>query len=252
MDPMLLWWLVPSFFVVAVLYASVGHGGASGYLALLSLAPATLAPDHMATAALTLNLVVAGVGWLAFARAGHFVGRLAWPFIVVSIPAAFLGGATSVSMRAYAALLAGSLFVAALRLVMAGRRQEAGSMTPPMWAAAVPVGAGIGWLSGVVGIGGGIFLSPLLLLLRWANVKQTAAVSACFILVNSAAGLAGRFTRGAMDYETLWPLLMAALSGGLLGSRLGANHFSGGLLTRLLAVVLLAASLKLLRMAMTG
>ena len=125
-------------------------------------------------------------------------------------------------------------------------------MKPPTWAMAVSVGGGIGWLSGVVGVGGGIFLSPLLLLLRWANVKQTAAASACFILANSAGGLAGRFTRGAMDYGTLWPLLMAAFAGGLLGSRLGAKHFSGVLLKRLLAVVLLAASLKLLRMAMVG
>lgn len=252
MDPTLLWWLVPSFFVVAVLYASVGHGGASGYLALLSLAPAALAPDQMATTALTLNLIVAGMGWLAFVRAGHFVGRLAWPFLAASVPAAFLGGAMSVSVQIYAVLLAGSLLVAALRLVIAVRRQAEGSMKPPAWAVAVPVGAGIGWLSGVVGVGGGIFLSPLLLLLRWANVQQTAAASACFILVNSAGGLAGRFTRGAMDYGTLWPLLMAAFAGGLVGSRLGANHFSATLLKRLLVVVLLVASLKLLRMAMVG
>ncbi|MBI3088447.1 MAG: sulfite exporter TauE/SafE family protein [Candidatus Omnitrophica bacterium] len=247
-----LWWLVPGLFVVAALYASVGHGGASGYLALLSLAPAALAPDHMATTALTLNLVVAGMGWLAFARAGHFVGRLTWPFLATSVPAAFVGGVTPVSVRVYAVLLAGSLLVAALRLVMAVRRRKEDSMEPPAWAVAAPVGAGIGWLSGVVGVGGGIFLSPLLLLLRWAHVKQTAATSACFILVNSAAGLAGRFTRGAMDYGTLWPLLMAAFGGGLVGSRLGAHHFSGALLRRLLAVVLLVASLKLLRMALVG
>lgn len=250
MDPTLLWWLIPSFFIVAVLYASVGHGGASGYLALLSLAPAALAPDQMAATALTLNLFVAGMGWLAFARAGHFVGRLAWPFLVASVPAAFLGGATPVSVRIYAALLAGALFIAALRLFMTGRHQD--PLKPPRLGVAVPVGAGIGWLSGVVGVGGGVFLSPLLLLLRWANAKQTAAVSACFILVNSASGLAGRFVRGAVDYGTLWPLLLAAFAGGLLGSRLGANHFSGALLKRLLAVVLLVAALKLLRMVITG
>ena len=252
MEPTLLWWLVPSFFIVAMLYASVGHGGASGYLALLSLVPAALAPDQMATTALTLNLLVAGMGWLAFARAGHFMGRLAWPFLIASIPAAFLGGATPVSVRVYAALLAGSLLVAALRLALTMQREKEGSANPPAWGVAVPVGAGIGWLSGVVGVGGGIFLSPLLLLLRWANVKQTAAVSACFILVNSASGLAGRFARGALNYETLWPLLMAAVVGGLVGSHLGANHFSGTLLKRLLAIVLLVATLKLLRMAMTG
>jgi uncharacterized membrane protein YfcA len=252
MDPIVLWWLVPSFFIVAVLYASVGHGGASGYLALLSFVPAALAPDQMATTALTLNLIVAGMGWLAFARAGHFAGRLVWPLLAASVPAAFLGGAMPVSVHTYAALLASSLFVAALRLAITVRSQEKGLIMPPTWVVAVPMGAGIGWLSGIVGVGGGIFLSPLLLLLRWTNIKQTAAASACFILVNSAAGLAGRVTRGAIDYGTLWPLLMAAFAGGLLGSRLGANHFSGVLLKRLLAVVLLVASLKLLRIAMAG
>ncbi|HAM42023.1 MAG TPA: hypothetical protein DDX89_00385 [Candidatus Omnitrophica bacterium] len=243
-------WLIPSFLVIALLYASVGHGGASGYLALLLLGPAALAPDQMATTALTLNLLVAAMGWLAFARAGHFVGRLAWPFLAASIPAAFLGGATPVSVPAYEALLAGALFIAALRLFITGRHQD--PLRPPRLGVAVPVGAGIGWLSGVVGVGGGVFLSPLLLLRRWANAKQTAAVSACFILVNSASGLAGRFARGAVDYGVLWPLLVAACVGGLVGSRLGANHFSGALLKRLLAVVLLVAALKLLRLAMTG
>lgn len=243
------WWLIPVFFVIALLYASVGHGGASGYLALLSLAPAALAPDQMATTALTLNLIVAGMGWLAFARAGHFVGRLAWPFIAASMPAAFLGGAASVSVHVYALLLAGSLFIAALRVLMTVQQHQQDSARPPAVAIALPVGAGVGWLSGVVGVGGGIFLSPLLLLLGWATAQQTAAASACFIVVNSAAGLAGRFARGAMDYGLLWPLLLAAFAGGLMGSRLGANHFSGTLLKRLLAVVLVLAAGKLLVLA---
>jgi len=245
-----LWWLVPSFFAVALLYASVGHGGASGYLALLSLAPVALNPDQMATTALTLNLVVAGMGWLAFSRAGHFVGRLAWPLIAASIPAAFLGGATPVVVRVYALLLAVALLLAAPRLLLTPQQPlHGGSVRPPAAVVAVPVGAGIGWLSGVVGIGGGIFLSPLLLLLGWATIAQTAAVSAGFIVVNSAAGLAGRFARGAVDYGMLWPLLLAAFAGGWLGSRLGANHFSGTLLKRLLAIVLLLASGKLLVLA---
>jgi len=243
------WWLIPGFFVVAILYSSVGHGGASGYLAILSLVPAAFAPDQMATTALTLNLVVAGMGWLAFARAGHFVGRLAWPFIVASIPAAFLGGAMSVSVHVYALLLAGALFIAALRLVMTIRQPQHVASRSPAAVVALPVGAGIGWLSGVVGVGGGIFLSPVLLLLRWANVKQTAAASACFILANSVAGLAGRFTRGGLDYGMLWPLLIAAFAGGVFGSRLGANHFSGTFLKRVLAIVLFLAAGKLLIVA---
>lgn len=250
MSPESLWWLAPLFFLIALSYASVGHGGASGYLALLALAPMALAPDQMAATALTLNLVVAGTGLVAFARAGHFEGRLAWPFLAASVPAAFLGGVTPVSVRAYAALLAGSLSIAAVRLFITGRRND--PLRPPRSSIAVPVGAGVGWLSGAIGVGGGIFLSPLLVLFRWANAKQTAAASAAFILVNSAAGLAGRFVRGALGYGMLWPLLIAAFAGGIVGSHLGANHFSGALLKRLLAVVLLVAALKLLRMAMTG
>ena len=244
--------LVPSVFLIAVLYSSVGHGGASGYLAALSLASGALVSAHMATTALTLNLLVAGLGMVAFARAGHFVGRLTWPFLLASIPAAFLGGLTPVSARAYAVLLAVSLAIAAFRLLMMNARRDTGAVNPPPMGAALPVGGGIGWLSGVVGVGGGIFLSPLLLLLRWATPKQAAASSACFILANSAAGLAGRFARGAIEYGPFWPLLIAAVAGGLVGSRLGANHFSGTVLKRLLAVVLLVASFKLLRMAMTG
>jgi len=242
------WWLVPAFFAVALLYASVGHGGASGYLALLSLAPMGLQPDQMATTALTLNVLVAGLGLAAFVRAGHFVGRLVWPFIAVSIPAAFVGGVTPVPVDVYALLLAGSLLIAALRLLMLVQQQRDPARAPAV-AIALPVGAGVGWLSGVVGVGGGIFLSPLLVLLGWATVKQTAAASACFILVNSVAGLAGRWVRGATEYGTLWPLLLAAFAGGWIGSQLGANHFSGTLLKRLLAVVLVLAAGKLLMMA---
>jgi uncharacterized membrane protein YfcA len=246
------WWLIPSVFLIAVLYSSVGHGGASGYLAVLSLASGALVPAHMATTALTLNVLVAGLAAAAFVRAGHFVGRLTWPFLLASIPAAFLGGLTRVSSHVYGVLLAVSLAIAARRLLMTSNRRDADTLRPPPTAVALPVGGGIGWLSGVVGVGGGIFLSPLLLLWRWATPKQAAASSACFILANSAAALAGRFARGAIEYGPLWPLLLAAFTGGLVGSRLGANHFSGALLKRLLAVVLLVASLKLLRMAFTG
>jgi uncharacterized membrane protein YfcA len=248
MEPRLLWWLIPSFFLVAMLYASVGHGGASGYLAILALVPGGLLPDQMATTALTLNLLVAGIGLLVFVRAGHFLGRLTWPFIIASTPAAFLGGLTPVPVRVYGLLLAVSLAVAAWRLLMSVGRREVDAIKAPALAVALPAGGGIGWLSGVVGVGGGIFLSPLMLLLRWASPKQAAASSACFILVNSASGLVGRFARGAIEYGTLWPLLIAAFTGGLIGSRLGANHFSGSLLKRLLAVVLVVASVKLMGM----
>ena len=239
-----LWWLIPVFFVIALVYASVGHGGASGYLAALSFV--ALRPDEMSTTALTLNLFVAGTALVSFVRAGHFIGRLTWPFALTSVPAAFLGGLVPVPSRIYALLLAAALCAAAFRLTVELRMQAGTLPRPPSLAAALPVGGGIGWLSGVVGVGGGIFLSPLLLLLRWAHPKQAAASAAAFILVNSAAGLVGRAARAGLAYGTLWPLLLAALLGGMAGAHLGANHFSGRALQRVLAVVLLVAAAKLL------
>ena len=239
------WLLIPSFFFIALLYASVGHGGASGYLAILSFV--AVRPDEMATTALTLNLFVATVALLSFKRAGHFDGRLAWPFIAASVPAAFLGGAVPVPLDLYKILLAVALGAAAIRLAVTlrGREEPGGGMKPTL-ALALPVGGGIGWLSGAVGVGGGIFLSPVLLLSRWASPKQTAAVSAAFILVNSVAGLCGRAARSGLEYGILWPLLAAALLGGWAGAHLGANHFSGQTIKRVLAVVLLVAAAKLL------
>ncbi len=238
------WWLIPTFFVIALLYASVGHGGASGYLAALSFV--AVRPDEMATTALTLNVVVATMALISFRRAGHFDGRLAWPFLAASVPAAFVGGLMPVPVRLYQILLAIALGVAAIRLAVNFRGRENDRAVRPRLAFALPVGGGIGWLSGVVGVGGGIFFSPLLLLLRWASPKQTAAASAAFILVNSVAGLGGRAVRSGFEYGTLWPLLAAALLGGWVGAHLGANHFSGQTLKRLLAVVLLIAAAKLL------
>lgn len=239
-----LWWLIPVFFVIALVYASVGHGGASGYLAVLSFV--VVRPDEMATTALTLNLFVAGIALASFVRAGYFIGRLTWPFVVMSVPTAFLGGLIPVPVRIYAMLLAAALCVAAFRLAVEMKTRSESSTRLPSLAVAMPVGGGIGWLSGVVGVGGGIFLSPLLLLLRWATPKQVAATSAAFILINSAAGLIGRAVRAGLVYGTLWPLLLAALFGGLVGAHLGANHFSGRALKKVLAVVLLIAAAKLL------
>lgn len=249
MDLTLQWWLVPSFFVVAVLYASVGHGGASGYLAVLSLVPGAFEPDRMASTALTLNVLVAATALIAFLRAGHFSPRLTWPFVIASIPGALVGGLMPVSGRTYALLLAGALAVASGRLLMPGLSEDRGDIVPLRRGTAWLVGAAVGWVSGVVGVGGGIFLSPLLLMCRWADPKQAAGSCACFILVNSLAGLVGRSARHAVDIARLWPLLGAAVVGGFLGARLGANHFSGRTLKRLLAMVLLVASVKVMLMA---
>jgi hypothetical protein len=231
-------------FIVAALYSSVGHGGASGYLAVLSFF--FVAPATMASTALTLNVLVAGVALYSYVRAGHLSMKLAWPFIVLSIPAAFIGGLLHVSDKVYFLLLAIALLFAAFRLAMsAASSTEEDNFKPINLSVSLPVGGGIGLLSGVVGVGGGIFLSPLMLLFRWANAKRTSAVSALFIVVNSVAGLAGRFTRGDFTLGEFLPLVGIAFVGGLIGSYVGANKLSGVVLRRLLALVLVIAAVKM-------
>lgn len=232
-------------FAVAALYSSVGHGGASGYLAVLSFF--AVAPATMASTALTLNVLVAGVAMISYMRAGHLSWKLAWPFIVLSIPAAFLGGLVHVSEGVYDALLSFALVFAAFRLAMnavsPAQVSELRSVHLPV---SLPVGAGIGLLSGVVGVGGGIFLSPLMILFRWADAKKTSAVAALFIVVNSLAGLAGRLAHGNLAIDGFAPLIAVAFLGGLIGSHHGANKFSGLVLRRLLALVLVIAATKMI------
>lgn len=247
--PALLVLLLALVFLVAMAYSSVGHGGASGYLAILSFFG--LAPAAMAPSALLLNLLVAGLAFISYKRAGHFVFRLLWPFLLTSIAFAFWGGLIGVSPRLYMFLLAGVLVFAAFRLliVVPAQRDEYFVKAPSL-AVALPVGAAIGFLSGMVGVGGGIFLSPLLILFRWADAKRTAAVSAAFIWINSLAGLYGQLSRKHVDWNALVWLIAAAFAGGLVGSWLGARRFTGLWLRRTLGVVLLLAAVKLLRSAL--
>lgn len=227
-------------FLVALLYSAVGHGGASGYLALLSMwgVPA----QQMATSALILNIIVSGIAMHSFAQAGHFSFKLVWPFALASIPAAWIGGWWHVSPYLYDWLLIGVLLMAAWRLWTTFPSVSIGGH--PQLATALGAGAGIGLLSGIVGIGGGILLSPLLIFKRWADAKQAAATSACFILVNSAAGLLGRLMRGSLPQDLMVGPILAAVLGGILGSRLGARHFSALVLRRVLACVLVVAAFK--------
>jgi len=237
------------FFLVAFLYSSVGHGGASGYLAVMSFF--AMAPAEMASTALILNILVAGIALVMYIRAGFLSLRLSLPFLIASIPFAFLGGMIHVGVKAYSALLAVALFAAAFRLLV--RMEEMRDPTPdsqPKLSVALPVGGVIGFISGVVGVGGGIFLSPLMLLLRWADVKKTAAASALFIVANSIAGIIGRVTQGNFSAKASIPFLVAAVLGGLLGGRSGAMKFSPLTLRGLLAVALLVAAVKLLLTAL--
>lgn len=231
-------------FLVAGLYSSVGHGGASGYLAALSFF--AFSPMEASTTALMLNLLVAGTGAINFWRAGHLSLSLTLPFLVTSVPAAYLGGLLHVPTRTYEVLLAIVLLFAAVRLFLPESRRSAAATTPKRrLVAALLLGAGIGLVSGLVGVGGGIFLSPLLLLMGWANPKQAAATSALFILANSASGLLGRVSSGQLAIGLLAPLVPIAFPAGLLGSYLGARHVPSPWLRRLLGVVLLVASTRL-------
>ena len=248
-DPALLALLLGLVFFVALTYSSVGHGGASGYLAVLSFFG--LAPAAMAPGALCLNLLVAGTSFLSYRRAGHFNPRLLWPFLLTSIPFAFLGGLAPVSARAYLIILAGALIFAAYRLlvVVPPPAEESFLRAPSLWVT-LPAGAAIGFVSCVIGVGGGIFLSPLIILLKWADAKRTAAVSAAFIWLNSLAGLYGQLLKSPVDWTGLVPLVAVAFAGGLVGSYLGAHRFRGLWLRRVLGVVLLVATIKLLRSAL--
>ena len=226
----------------ALLYSSVGHGGASGYLAAMALFG--LAPVFMKPAALAMNIAVAGLVFFRLWRAGYFDARLFWPFALGSIPLAFVGGALTLPGGAYKILVALALLVAAARLLW--KTQEHAVHSAPPVGIALACGAGLGLLSGLTGVGGGIFLSPLLLLLRWANMRTTAAVSAAFILVNSIAGLAGHAIV-AVDWPAQLPLLMlAALAGALIGSELAVRRLAPLTLRRVLGVVLIIAGTKLL------
>ncbi len=228
---------------VALLYSSVGHGGASGYLAVMALA--SVSPKTMSATALILNVVVSTIALASFAHAGWLRWRIVWPFLAGSVPFAYVGGALAVKDRVYFWLLGLALAFAALRMLLVLRAAAEKAEREPPLAAALPAGAGIGFLSGVVGVGGGIFLSPLLILCRWANAKETAAASALFILVNSVAGLAGRAANWPSDLAAAVPLLAAAAAGGLAGSYIGARKLPNIALCRALGVVMLIASFKM-------
>lgn len=242
--------LAAALAAVAFVYASVGHGGASGYLAVLSLASIPIGAAR--PGALALNVLVSGTALAQFSAAGHFSWRLFLPFAAASVPAAFAGGSLRASEGLYAGVLAFALVAAAGRLLLPLAARAPGETRPPPLPPALAAGAAIGFASGLVGVGGGIFLSPLLLLAGWADAKRTAAVSAAFIFVNSAAGLAGHAAAGGALPFAAWPLVLAPFAAGLAGARLGARQIPNPWLCRLLALVLLAASFHLARKALGG
>ncbi|OGR87131.1 MAG: hypothetical protein A3J74_05240 [Elusimicrobia bacterium RIFCSPHIGHO2_02_FULL_57_9] len=234
-------------FVVALLYSSVGHGGASGYLAILSLA--SFPKDNAAASALILNVLVSSLAVVAFYRAGRSHWKLTWPFILGSLPMSYIGGLICLPSAAFSVILGMSLILAAFRLwVDLPENDEcAPRVVVPI---AVIAGMTIGLVSGMIGIGGGVFLSPLILLLGWADAKQAAATSSLFILVNSIAALVARWHTVPTAMALWGPLVISAFVGGWFGSRIGSGRLSNLSLRRLLSFVLWGASLKLLYAAL--
>ena len=229
--------------LVSFLYASVGHGGASGYLALMACF--SFAPDVMRPTALVLNLFVSAIAFIQYYKSGYFQWKLFWPFAITSIPAAFIGGVIQVDENIYKKILAVLLLFSVVKLI--------GFNTPSVTVrkkqnliASLIIGLIIGFISGMIGIGGGIILSPLILLLHWADMKQTAAVSALFIFVNSLAGLSGSIINGININTTMGMMLFIALVGGFAGSYSGAKKINVIKLKFLLAIVLMIASAKLI------
>lgn len=241
MDPGLFFFL--TLLAVAFFYASVGHGGASGYLAAMALFG--LVPEVMRPSALVLNVIVSALAFYQYWNQGYFRKDLFLPFALGSIPASFLGGMIDVDPLLYKRILGVLLVFAVVRMLLQIRQKEI-PFHGVKWVWAILVGTGIGLFSGMIGIGGGIILSPVILLLHWASMKETAAVSALFILVNSIAALGGMATDGlALDNHIPW-MILAAFGGGLAGSYLGARRFGQTWLRYLLATVLLVAAIKLI------
>jgi uncharacterized membrane protein YfcA len=237
--------LAAGMLVAAFVYASVGHGGASAYIAAMALAG--IAPAEMRPIALTLNILVSALASWKFWRAGHFHWRLLWPFAAISIPFAYLGGAITLPGQAYKVVVGVVLVYAGWQLWQSYRAgEEMRVVRAPAIPLAMAIGAAMGLLSGLTGVGGGIFLSPLLLMLGWAGTKQTSAVAAPFILVNSIAGLAAGFVAGTASLpQATWLLAAAVLAGGWLGAEYGSRRFANPIVRRVLAIVLAVAGGKM-------
>ena len=230
-------------FLVAFLYASVGHGGASGYLALMAIF--SIAPAVMKSTALLLNLFVSSVSFIQFYRGGYFKWKTFLPFAVASIPLSFFGGLISVDGLVYKKLLGLLLLVPVIRFFFF-KNVNPKDLKEPDVILSLFIGGIIGFLSGMIGIGGGIILSPVLLLLKWTDQKQTAAISALFIFVNSVAGLFGQLTHGIHFSVDMLGYVAVAFLGGLLGAYFGALRFNQSILKNVLACVLALAAYKLL------
>lgn len=237
-----IWGFLITLPVIAFLYASVGHGGASGYLALMALF--SFSPEVMKPTALLLNLFVSGLAFYHYYKAGYFNKRLFFSFALASVPMAFIGGLLEIDASVYKKILAVLLIFAILKMLNVFGKEVMETRQVKLWQG-IALGAIIGFFSGLIGIGGGIILTPVILLLHWGKMKEAAAVSALFIWVNSAAGLLGQLSGGVSISSEAWLLVAIAVVGGYFGSYYGSKKFKNSFLRYMLAFVLIIASLKL-------
>jgi uncharacterized protein len=234
--------IVLAVFVVAMLYSSVGHGGASGYLAVMALL--AVAPEVTRPTALILNLFVASIAFVQFYRAGHFDWKIFLPFAIGSVPMAFIGGMIHLPTTVYKIILGATLILAAIRLAI-NLKSESEPKAPQIWICLL-IGAILGFVSGLVGVGGGIFLTPILLLMNWTETKKAAGISALFILVNSISGLFGNYAQVMQLSSVVFVWIVAAIIGGVIGATMGSYRFNSLTLRRVLAFGLLIAGAKLI------
>ncbi|MBL4668872.1 MAG: sulfite exporter TauE/SafE family protein [Flavobacteriales bacterium] len=228
--------------IVSFMYTAVGHGGASGYLAMMTLFG--FVPETMKPTALLLNLFVAAISFIHYSRAGHFNKKLFITFAIASIPLAFLGGMITIDPSLYKKILAVLLVFAVLKMLNVFGKETSEIKTIKIWQG-LTVGGAIGFFSGLIGIGGGIILSPVMLLMKWGRIKEIAAVSALFIWVNSAAGMGGQLSKGITIDPQAFILVGIAVAGGFLGAYLGSKKLNNKGLRYMLAFVLVTACIKL-------
>lgn len=238
--------LLFAFFCIALIYSSVGFGGGSSYLALMAIAGISF--EVIRPAALLCNIVVVTGGVIIFYKEQLIDLKKSWPFIVASVPMAFLGGYWPIKENAFFVILGFTLVAAAVVLWFQESLQSGDTAKSDNRVLNLGLGGGIGFLSGLVSIGGGIFLSPVLHLIRWDAVKKISALASVFILVNSISGLAGQLSRSAtLDWKFILPLLIAVLAGGQVGSRLGARRFNPSQIKRITAILILVAGINILK-----
>lgn len=236
--------LVPAFFITALLYSMVGLGGGSAYISLMVLSG--VPKDVFPPIALLCNLLVASQGAFRFRQAGHFRWGLFWPFAVTSIPLAYIGGRIRLPDKVFMILLVIALILAGVRLLFWRRPESAATTHKGHIMIKLLTGLVLGFFAGITGIGGGIYLIPTLILLRLATPQEAAAVASLFVVVNSASGLLGHLSKGHMEWPLFLPLAIAVLIGGFMGSKAGSTRLKGETLQKITGVIILVAAIKLI------